>query len=499
MRSWLKYPFLVVAITFAGLSMFMPAALSLAFDDHPTSRAFFYNGLLTIFFGVLLGLSTTNFRPKTTVRNQLLGFFLVLAGIPVLLALPVYAALSDVPYFDAYRDMVSCLTTTGAELIDSRKLSETVAFWRAMVAWMGGFIMWVAALSILEPLGIGGFETVAATGRYIPGPKISGESESRVRLVKHLGRLLPLYCGFTCVLWGLLLLAGELPLAAFVHAMSTMSTSGISLGENRVSTQDGFLAEVFVFCFLFVSFSRVFVTTSKGLPKPILYLSDPEFRLALGIILAAASAFFLLQWTRIETSGNPSSLFDSFYSFWGALFTVASFLSTSGFESVHWSQPPESASYSFQALILIGLAMTGGGIATTAGGLKLLRVISIWRHGAYELTKLVYPSAVISPARKGIRSEGIEIVWAAFALFAVTTGALMLALSASGLKLESALAVSVSALTTTGPLAGAIVPGGFDYWMLDGYSKSTLSIAMIVGKLEIISVIALLNPLVWRR
>ena len=184
---------------------------------------------------------------------------------------------------------------------------------------------------------------------------------------------------------------------------------------------------------------------------------------------------------------------------WGAAFTTLSFLTTTGFESAEWSTARAWSGLDTPAVLLVGLAIMGGGVATTAGGVKLLRVYALYVHGRREMGLLVHPHAVggRGPAAARLPAAGIEAAWVFFMLFAVTIAVVTLALGITGLDFRAALVLAIATLTTCGPLAAIALEGGTA--VLDNPAKAIAAAAMIVGRLETLALIALLNPTIWRR
>jgi trk system potassium uptake protein TrkH len=152
-------------------------------------------------------------------------------------------------------------------------------------------------------------------------------------------------------------------------------------------------------------------------------------------------------------------------------------------------------------MMLLGLAIIGGGVATTAGGVKLLRVYALFRHGERELERIVHPSSVGGQGTEArrLRREGAYMAWIFFMLFAMSIAVTILALSMAGQPFQEALVLSLAALTTTGPLAGTALDQPILYGPLTAPEKAILGLAMIVGRLETVALIALLAPGDWRR
>ena len=177
-----------------------------------------------------------------------------------------------------------------------------------------------------------------------------------------------------------------------------------------------------------------------------------------------------------------------------------SFLTTTGFASAGWSEAQAWSGLQTPGLILMGLALIGGGVATTAGGVKLLRVFALYLNGRRELEKLVHPSSVSRAGRESrrIQRNGAFIAWIFFMLFAVSLALITVVLAALGQDLESALILSIAAVSTTGPLVSVAAETPIVLLELAPGAKLVLCVAMVLGRMETLAIIALLNPGFWR-
>jgi trk system potassium uptake protein TrkH len=185
---------------------------------------------------------------------------------------------------------------------------------------------------------------------------------------------------------------------------------------------------------------------------------------------------------------------------WGAAFTTISYLTTTGFESAEWEAARAWSGLGTSQVLLLGLAMFGGGVATTAGGVKLMRIYALYAHGRREMQLLVHPHSISTDRRRHrITEAGIEAAWIFFMLFAVAIAALTLALAMTGLAFETALTLAIAGLTTTGPLAAGAFPPGQGVLTLSDPAKAIYALAMVIGRLEVVALVALLNPAFWRR
>lgn len=502
-RFLLRLPLFLVICGIASVAMYLPAVYALALDDHPVSRSFFYAGTLGLIVITLVALAISARPARHGPSGQLLSLFATFTVLPVFLAVPLHDALITTSFFNAYFDMVSSLTTTGANIFaDPARLAPPLHLWRAEVGWLGGLLMWVAASAILAPLSLGGFEltTRGQPGRRSEGPR-EGLSDPRLRLGRITLTLGPIYAALTGVVWILLLLSGEDGLTAICHAMSVMATSGISPVGGVQNAQAGFAGEAILFLFLFFALSRLTFsgdTVARGHGRVD---RDPEFLIGVLIVLSIPVLLFLRHWwgaIDIDAGENTQS---ALRAFWGAMFTVLSFLSTAGFESADWGQARDWSGLGAPGLILLGLAVIGGGVATTAGGVKLLRVYALYLNGLREMEKLVHPSSVGRSGAGGtqrIQRGGAFIAWIFFMLFAMSLALITVILAALGSSFDQALVLSIAALSTTGPLIQSAAETPIQLIELGTAAKAVLCAAMVLGRLETLAIVALLTPNLWR-
>ncbi|NVO55433.1 TrkH family potassium uptake protein [Rhodobacteraceae bacterium B1Z28] len=498
-----RLPLFLLIWAIVSLSMWIPAIYALALDDHDTSRSFFYSGILGLFLVATISLASSNRVPRRGTLGQLavlLGCFTIL---PLFLAIPFHDALGNTTFLNAYFDMVSALTTTGADLFPNPdRLTAPLHLWRALVGWMGGLLMWISAAAILAPLSLGGFEV---TARGQPGRPVSGVAQServdpRGRLIRVARTLTPVYAGLTAVICILLLIAGENGLTAICHAMSTMATSGISPVGGLEGAEAGVTGEAILFLFLFFALSRLTFSTDTATTGYSRLDKDPEFRIGLMIVLAVAGLLFFRVLAGVNEIGGQVDPLQALQVIWGMMFTVLAFLTTAGFESANWNDAQQLSGLGTPGLVLMGLALIGGGVATTAGGVKLLRVFALYLNGAREIDRLIYPSSISGEGggNRRIQSDGAFIAWIFLMLFALTLAVFNLLLAAMGSGFEQAMVLSVATLSTTGPLIELATDVPIRLVDLPGGAKLTLCAAMVIGRLETLAIIALITPSLWR-
>ncbi|MGB3315100.1 MAG: potassium transporter TrkG [Albidovulum sp.] len=499
-----QIPFFVILMGIGAGAMYVPAVHGLLSRDYAVSRTFFYSGTLFLMATVLLAIATAANRSNQPAREQLLTLLGTFTILPLMFAIPFYEAVPGTSFFNAWWEMVSSLTTTGATLFDPDRLAGSVHLWRALVGWLGGFFILVTAIAILAPMNLGGFEVLsgapAGQGVMMAGGQASRIVAPSTRLWRYSVTLLPAYTGLTLVLWVALIVAGDSALVAACHAMSTLATSGISPVGGMSGSASGVGGEALIFLFLVFALSRRLYPSGRTFQSGQYLGADPELRMALLLVTAVPALLFLRHWVGALEIDEVSDTVAALAALWGTIFTVLSFLTTTGFESVDWGQARAWSGLATPGLILAGLAVIGGGVATTAGGVKLLRVYALFRHGEREIERLVHPNSVGgagSEARR-LRRQGAQMAWIFFMLFALSIAVTMLALSLAGLDFVASTTFAVAALSTTGPLASVTAGTPLSWADLDSGARAILAAAMVLGRLETLAIIALLNPEFWR-
>ncbi|MEM9813104.1 MAG: potassium transporter TrkG [Pseudomonadota bacterium] len=494
------HPFLLLVLG-SALIMLLPAAHALQAGDRAVAQAFLTASLGVAVLAITVILATVG-RPPRSTGTGLTMLPLTFLGLPVFLAAPLALALPTVTPLQSYFEMLSCLTTTGATLFDRpAEVPATIHLWRGMVGWLGGFVFLVAALAILEPLKIGGFELeeTIGTGRSALRRTAFGALQVNRRILRFVRLVAVPYATLTGALLLGLLTAGEEPLTALIHALSTLSTSGISPLDSPSAAESGRWGEVLIFLFLFAAVTQKAFRAFWNRELTLVRATDPEFKIALVLVVGMSILIVLRHFFGAIDVDAQDDLTAVLRALWGSAFTALSYLTTMGFESLDWEESRRWSGLDTPGLILLGLAVMGGGIATTAGGVKLLRVYALYKHGAREMSRLVHPNSVggAGMTARRIRREGAAVAWVFLMLFILGIAVSLLALTLAGQEFDVALALSVAALTNTGPAAYAL-DTGVRLIEVSGATKIVLCAAMVVGRLEALVVISLLNPGYWR-
>lgn len=539
-----RLPVLVIAGLVLAAAMLIPAAHAAATGDRQIAAAFAVSALGFLTLGVIVALATAA-APATAPAQGVLGTLIgVYAGLPLVAAVPFAAVMRDTGLFNAWWEMLSCMTTTGATLYAADKVHPALHLWRATVGWLGGLFILVAAIGMMAPLRVGGFElmdrSAGADARFgrLEGPAARTElrpgrdyaahlADPALRMIRWGQAIVPLYAGATLALWVLLMMTGDQALNALIRAMGTLSTSGIGLTGDPVGASGGLAAEALVVLFLLAALTRRAWPGGGELKASIRVGRDPELRMAAGLILLVTLVLFLRPFIgafdeAVQPVATPEPAADTLVgglaraaaAAWGSAFTALSFLTTTGWTSIHWEGARAWAGLSAPGLMLAGLAIMGGGVATTAGGVKLLRVFALGLHARRELDKIVHPASIAGggPITRRLRGSGAYLSFVFFMVFALSIVATIALVSLRPVAFETATMLSVAALTNTGQLAEAIplIPAfegsagiaGSPWagWAgLSDATKAILAAAMVAGRLEMLAILALLTPGAWRR
>jgi trk system potassium uptake protein TrkH len=499
-------PLVVILAWIAAAAMLVPAAHAAAVGDNRVARAFLYGAVVVAALTGMVALALAGRPPAPNpARSQLVSFALAYLVLPPVLALPFAQAVPDTSFANGWWEMVSSLTTTGATLYDTPgRLAPTLHLWRAIVGWLGGLLILVGAAALLAPLDLAGAEVISgrAPGRgSLATAQITRLADPTERLVRLTRLVVPVYGGLTLALWVCLLVGGETGLRALCLAMSALSSSGITPGEGLAQAGSGIATEMLLFLFLLLGLTRRAFPGAVMVDRSHRLSADPEIRLGLFFVVVVPGLLFLRHWAGAVEAEAVGDLRSALGALWGALFMTLSFLTTTGFESAQWQAARAWSGLTAPGLILVGLAMIGGGIATTTGGLKLLRVHALVRQGQRELERIAHPHSIGGGGEieRRLRNEGANAAWIFFMLYALTLAVLIAALALVEVPFERALVFSVAAMSTAGPLAQVAAEVPMAYADLGGAAKAILAAAMVLGRLEVLAILALVAPSIWRR
>jgi len=444
-------------------------------------------------FGVVLGVGALLWLPVRRTRRELRtrdGFFIVAMFWVVLsLAGALPLALSKNPHLplvDAVFETVSGLTTTGATVIRGiDDLPLSIQYYRQQLQWLGGMGVIVLAVAILPMLGIGGMQLYRAE---TPGPV---KDKLTPRIAETAKALWYIYLGLTVLCALAYWLAGMTPFDAIGHSFSTLSTGGYSTHDASMAYFNDPVIEMVASAFMLaggVNFSLHFMAVRRWSIRP--YLEDAEWRFYVGVVafVVAATAVALV----IQGSGDESGV-GMVAALREGIFQVISFMTTTGYTTADFSHWP-----TFVPVLLIFLSFLGGCASSTAGGIKNIRFLLLFKQGAREIMRLIHPQATIlvKVGSRPVNERVIDSVWGFFASYMAVFGVMLLLLMAMGLDQVTAFSALAACINNLGPGLGEV---SSNFASLGDGPKWLLSLSMIMGRLEIFTLLVLFTPAFWRR
>lgn len=461
----------------------MPSILISVLYKDGADLAFVTAMAISFFTGFFAWLPVRNVRKELRTRDGFLVVVLFWTVLSLFGSLPIYLAEHPgLSFTDSVFESVSALSTTGATVITGLDfLPESLLFYRQLLQWLGGMGIIVLAVAILPMLGIGGMQLYRAE---TPGPV--KDNKLTPRITETAKALWYIYLTLTILCAGAYWLAGMSLFDAVSHSFSTVAIGGFSTHDASIGYFDSPAIEAICVVFMLISalnFSLHFVAwRERSLSH---YLFDPEFRFfffLLGITITSAIAVL---WAT-DTYSLGTSIRHG-------IFEVVSVATTTGFGVADFSQWPGVLPFT-----LFLAAFVGGCAGSTGGGMKVVRILLILKQGIREIKRLIHPSAIIPVklAGRSVPDRVIEAVWGFFSVYLMLFVIMLIILLATGLDQVTAWSAVGSALNNLGPGLGEVAS---HYGNIPDLAKWILIIAMLLGRLEIFTLLVLFTPMFWRR
>lgn len=476
------FNFIGILIFFLGISMAAPLAVSIFYEDGST-HALFYSMLIASVIGILLFISTrkheeTHLSHRDGVAIVTLGW--VAAGL--IGTLPFLFSGSIPDFTNAYFESISGFTTTGASILtDIEGLPEGILLWRSLTQWFGGMGIIVLSIAILPFLGIGGMQLYKAE---VPSPVVD---KLKPRISDTAKILWKVYLLITAVEILLLYVGGMSLIEAVSHAFCTMPTGGFSPKNTSIAHYNSpyFDGVVIVFMLLAgINFSLHYKLIKGDFT---IFGKNPECRVFLSLV-----ALF----TIIVAFNIYGSVYDSLArAFRYAAFQVSSIITTTGFVTADYDLWP-----SFSQTILLLCMFLGAMAGSTGGGMKTMRIMLLVKHSYQEIFRIIHPHAVTTVKLGGrpVPAEVLSGIWGFFFLFLGLFIVAALIMASLGLDLVSAFASVAASIGNIGPGLALVGPTK-NYLAIPLVGKWILIFCMLLGRLEIYTVIVLLMPEYWRK
>lgn len=472
-----------ILLSIFSITMLPPAFIGYWAND-AAYTSFFYAFVLIFSIGIILWIPVHHVQKDLRTRD---GFIVVVMFWVVLgLTGSIPLTISEIPHLtftDAVFESVSGLTTTGATVIVGiEHLPVSILFYRQELQWLGGMGIIVLAVAILPILGIGGMQLYRAE---TPGPL--KDSKLTPRITETAKALWYIYLSLTIACALMYWWAGMSPFDAIAHSFSTVSIGGFSTHDKSIGYFNSTTIDLIAVLFMLLSginFALHFHAWRHNSLKPYRY--DSEFRTYICILLFI---FMLCTIYLIESdfyNDNMNALFQS-------LFQTVSIATTTGFTTTSYQQWP-----SFLPMLLLYASFIGACAGSTGGGIKVIRILLLFKQGVREINRLVHPNAIIPIKldKKPVQEQIINAVWGFFAGYVAVFTILMLSILATGLDKITAFSAIAACMNNLGPGLGDV---SAHYGNISDTAKWILCAAMLLGRLEIFTLLVLFSPAFWRK
>ena len=481
-----------VLLLFNGGLMLLSALVSYSYQDgvafEITLAAF-----LVLSIGALFMLFGRQHEKQIQKRE---GYLIVSLGwilMAVSGTIPYLLTGTFTDFASSFFEAMSGYTTTGASVLnDIEILPKGVLFWRSTTHWIGGMGIIVLAIAILPFLGIGGIQLFTAEA---PGP---GGDKLHPRITDTAKRLWLIYVVYTCLETLLLWLAGMSFFDAINHAMSTVSTGGFSTKNSSIAFwNDQPLIQYIISFFMLLAGTNFVLSYFIFTRKFQKIIADEEFKVYLSFILVftVLATVVILNQESMAVLGNSFSWTQIETSFRAALFQVIAVITTTGFVSADFTQWTP-----FLTVVFFGLMFLGGSSGSTSGGVKVVRHMLMIKSGFLEFKRALHPNAIIQ-ARYNNKTVSDSIAYNILGFFILYMLSFIIGavgFGSLGINFESAVGLSASTLGNVGPALGDFGPSS-TYAALPQSGKLWATFLMLLGRLELFTVLIILTPFFWRK
>ncbi|GAB1265390.1 TrkH family potassium uptake protein [Aurantivibrio infirmus] len=465
-----------------SMALVPPVIVSMIYHDN-THLAFLITFAITLSTGVVMWFTVHNKKQDLRTRDGFVITALFWTVLGLFGSLPFMLADSPgLSFSDAVFESLSGLTTTGATVITGLdNLPESILIYRQLLQWLGGIGIIVIAMAILPMLGIGGMQLYRAE---TPGPV--KDSKLTPRITETAKALIIIYVGLTILCGISYLIAGMTVFDAICHAFSTVAIGGFSTHDASIGYFDS--PAVMVVAIFFMLFSGInfalhfFAWSSRSIRQ---YVFDPEFRFYM--VCIALGTFITVFYLALTGTYSVSD------SVLQGVFETVSIVTTTGFGTADFSQWPNFLPF----MLFIG-AFMGGCAGSTAGGMKVIRVLLVWKQFLREIHRLIHPNAVIpiKIGKKSVSDRVVDAVWGFFAAYVFVFIIMFLMLLATGMDFLTAFSAVGACINNLGPGMGDVAA---HYGDIGNTAKWILCFAMLLGRLEVFTLLVLFSPMFWRR
>ena len=468
-----------ILVLLIGGAMFVPAVLDIVYNDNEW-ETFVLSALLSIFAGGLMVLATSNNEEKLSKKDVFILLPLSWIILPLVASIPFFSASLGLSFTDSYFETVSGVTTTGATIFTNlNTLSPGILFWRSLLQWMGGVGIVVMAAGVLPIMQVGGLQLLKL--EFDPRMEKTLPRTAQLSLV-----VVGVYTFLTLICTLLYFIFGMSGLDAFNHAMTTMATGGYSTHDESMAFFNNpnilWTATVFM---IIASLPFVLVITAfRG--GPLELVRDVQTRWFIGLL---AVFIGIMLFNNMNTFENMSDNFRE------TAFNITSVMTGTGYSSHPYDQWGVLAVPLFLFIMIFG-----GGAGSTTCGLKMFRVKILWETIQTSFKTLIHPNGVFMPYYgSSVIKESVSIaVLAYISIFMFSIFVFTIIFALLGYDIITSMSAAMSALSCVGPGLGEIIGPSSTYQTVTTPFKWVFMFGMILGRLEILTVLILLTPFFWK-
>ncbi len=462
-------------------AMLLPMFYDLIYNNSDWLQ-FLYSSLITFFIGIILFISFRKKNVKLGIRQAFALTILSWIVISLFGAIPFVYTSSSLTYTDAIFESISGITTTGSTVINNlENLSEGILIWRSLLQWFGGIGIIVLAMAILPTLQIGGMQLLHM--------EHDDPYEKTIPKVNRFVLELFLLYVFLSIICGILyFLNGMSGFDSIIHAMTTISTGGFSSHDESFGYFNSLRIETISIIFMIIG-SLPFVLYLQFIHRQNKnFFKDDQVKLFFIVIIMLVLLTTL--WLQVKLSADFAE------SFRIAIFNIVSILTGTGYSSNNFSNWG-----SYGTVIMMVIMFIGGCAGSTTGGIKIFRLLILFRGASSQIKKLTQPHALFVMRFNGktVNENTYNSVMGFFFMYIILFIMSAISLSFFNLDFLTALSASASAISNVGPGLGSIVGPSGNYFLLDNGAKWILALTMIIGRLEILTVLVLLSVNFWKK
>lgn len=463
-----------------GAFLLLSFGVAAIYREHDLWALLISSAIVLAISGILI-FSTRNVEKAMGKREGYIIVSTVWIVFSLFGSLPFYLCGAIPSYTDAFFETISGFTTTGASILtDIESMPHGLLFWRSITQWLGGMGMIVMSLAILPLLGIGGMQLFAAE---VPGPT---PDKLHPKVGETAKRLWAIYIIYTTAEMLLLLLGGMSLFDAINHAFTTMATGGYSTQNDSIAGYSPYIQYVII-VFMFLAGTNFTLSYFAMHLKFQRVWRNEEFRAYLGITVIFTLIIVVVLALRSEL-GIEQAFRDS-------LFQVVSLITTTGYATADyltWGV--------FLAFLSFVVMFFGGSAGSTGGGVKIMRILLVFKNSYLEFKRQIHPNAILPTRfnRNIVSPEIMNNILAFIILYMVFFVFGTIAMTALGLDIESAMGASIASLGNIGPGIGSVGPTS-NFAHIPDAGKWVLSFLMLIGRLELFTVLILFTPVFWKK